>query len=324
MNLPGFIENKIKNSRRFIKERRNEKMKPKKLLPLVLTLFLLSSLAGVAAFAGEKKGGFFKPRENPKHMGFPKLRKLLPDLVVSDIRAKEDPKGCFLQVTMKNAGPGAIPDEFYKRQPPRVAIQMYNGNKPWGGTVLFGFDPGKRIQKPGGSVTWDWFPGAKNLRLAPGYHTIKVVADNNKELPEANENNNSLTKRISCFCNEKLPNPEIAFSHRDRHGSIYINVKNWRDFPESLFIRGPDFLSCDMGIGGSRAAYVVRDALTNQDISLLLCIYDQGRLKTIKFHPGPKIKRTRKVYVEMIDRGCKRTLKSNIISIPQTPISWVK
>lgn len=118
-----------------------------------------------------------------------------PDLVPTDITVNAD---CRIVVSFKNNGPGTVQDAAFAFNPPGSAVQMYNDGQPWGGIVLGGIDPSKNLKPAGGTVTHTWFPGAANLKLSPGIHSIKVDVDNNNKVAESNEGNNSLTKRVSC------------------------------------------------------------------------------------------------------------------------------
>jgi hypothetical protein len=118
----------------------------------------------------------------------------LPDLVVKYIRLIKD---CKIEVTIANIGKAGVPASYYDN-PDAVAVQMYNGTKPWGGMILKMFDPDGKLKSPGGVATHTWFPDAANLNLNAGTHTIKVIADVHNALTEAKETNNSLVKRLSC------------------------------------------------------------------------------------------------------------------------------
>jgi hypothetical protein len=120
--------------------------------------------------------------------------KKMPDLIVSNIRLIKE---CQIEVTVKNVGTAGVPAAKYNL-PDAVGVQMYRGDKPWGGIILSGFDPDGKLQSPGGSASWIWFPRAANLQLKPGAHSLKVVVDNNKNLTESNEGNNELTRRVVC------------------------------------------------------------------------------------------------------------------------------
>ena len=127
-----------------------------------------------------------------------------PDLIPTNIKAVQQGQGkCYLQVTMRNNGPGIIPDTIWAKH--RVGVQMYNGNTSWGGMALSYFDHGKRLKNAGGSLSWDWFKSGNLLLQAGKTYTIKVVADSNKELAETNEGNNVLVRRIRCGAPAKYP-----------------------------------------------------------------------------------------------------------------------
>jgi hypothetical protein len=136
-----------------------------------------------------------------------------PDLIVSDIKLIKD---CKIKITIKNAGSGGVPDSGYHKTK-GAAIQMYKGAKPWGGIRLFGIDPSKKLKTPGASVSWVWFPGAANLNLTPGVHSIKLVVDNNNAVAESNEMNNSKTKKLICKKAEGKPDLKIK----------YFGLKKW-------------------------------------------------------------------------------------------------
>jgi hypothetical protein len=118
----------------------------------------------------------------------------MPDLIVSDIALVQ---GCKIKVTLKNIGTAGVPAAKYNL-PKAVGVQMYKGTQPWGGIILKGFDAAGKLKVPGGTASWIWFPGAANLNLGPGTHTIRVVVDHNKNLAELNESNNSRTERLTC------------------------------------------------------------------------------------------------------------------------------
>jgi hypothetical protein len=128
-------------------------------------------------------------------------RQILPDLVPADVTVGVD---CRIVVTLKNNGPGIVPNSGFSQSPPASSgVQMYNDGAPWGGIVLGALDPSHSIQPAGGTVSYTWFPG---LALPPGTHEIKVDVDNNNTIAESNERNNSLTKKLSC----QKPLPDLV------------------------------------------------------------------------------------------------------------------
>jgi hypothetical protein len=117
-----------------------------------------------------------------------------PDLIV---RAIQVVNNCKIRVTLKNIGQVGVPASFYSN-PNAVGVQMYLDGKPWGGIILQGFDPAGKLKVAGGIASHIWFPRATNLNLPGGQHKIKVVVDNNNNLPEIKENNNSLIRTLGC------------------------------------------------------------------------------------------------------------------------------
>jgi hypothetical protein len=80
------------------------------------------------------------------------------------------------------------------------------------------------LKKPGGTTSYTWFPNAANLKLTPGVHSIKVIADHGKVMPEANERNNSLTRRLKCG-KKAIPNPSVSLNNR-LNNRLYIALAN--------------------------------------------------------------------------------------------------
>ena len=119
-----------------------------------------------------------------------------PDLAVTGIRLVQ---GCKIEVTIKNIGNAGVPASYYNLPKPVVGIQMYKNGKAWGGMILSMFDPHGKLKTPGGTAVHIWFPNAKNLKLSPGNHTIKVIADNTSARTELKKDNNSFTARLHCM-----------------------------------------------------------------------------------------------------------------------------
>ncbi len=128
----------------------------------------------------------------------------LPDLIVKNIKLTNN---CKIAVTVANIGKTGVPSYHYNL-PKAVGIQMYVDGKPWGGLILKGFDPNGYLKKPYSQATYIWFPHAANLNLTAGTHTIKVIADNNKNLTEVKESNNTLTKKV--YCSSNNPNSSTS------------------------------------------------------------------------------------------------------------------
>ncbi|WP_281951349.1 CARDB domain-containing protein [Nitrosophilus kaiyonis] len=121
----------------------------------------------------------------------------LPDLKAQNISVNNS---CSLKITIKNVGNVELPDNAYSDQ--GVGLQMYiwkdGAWKPWGGIILSGVDPNKKLKAPHSSITFDWFPRVQNLKLSPGKHKVKLVVDITNKLTEKNENNNVIIKTVNC------------------------------------------------------------------------------------------------------------------------------
>ncbi len=116
--------------------------------------------------------------------------KQLPDLTIVDITLNE---GCFVVVTAKNNGPGKLPDKVWTdHSPDSSAIYLYINGKKWGGKTIWGFDPDKNLQKPGGTATM-----TSNLKVT-GTATIEAVIDHTHKVKETDEKNNVMKKEVTC------------------------------------------------------------------------------------------------------------------------------
>jgi hypothetical protein len=109
-----------------------------------------------------------------------------PDLVVSKIYLTGSNN---VAVEVVNKGPGRLSEEFWKYNGP--TLYLHRGQKGWGGAVLFRFDPAKKLMAPGGKVVY-----VSNLKVS-GSETIKAVIDSQNTVPEANDENNEMTKTLS-------------------------------------------------------------------------------------------------------------------------------
>lgn len=130
---------------------------------------------------------------NEKYESFT-VKKGAPDLIVKNLELVQD---CKIKVTIANIGTAGVPASGYDLNN-GAGIQMYRFDQPWGGIRLGAVDPSHLLMTPDKSVSWIWFPGAANLNLAPGTHTIRVVVDNNNAVVESDETNNSRTAQLTC------------------------------------------------------------------------------------------------------------------------------
>jgi hypothetical protein len=114
----------------------------------------------------------------------------LPDLVIDNIEVN---RSCQVVVTAKNLGPGLVPDTVWTvHTPTSCGVYLYINGKKWGGGTIWGFDPARALQTPGGTATY-----TSKLKVT-GIATITAIIDHTHQVTEANETNNKMTKRLKC------------------------------------------------------------------------------------------------------------------------------
>ncbi|MEC9486564.1 MAG: CARDB domain-containing protein [Prosthecochloris sp.] len=120
----------------------------------------------------------------------PRPIKLMPDLEVEEIWLDD---GCRVAATIRNNGPGALSDDvYYVHTPESAGIYFWKDGKRWGGATIWKLDPSKKLQKPGGTVTY-----TSNLTVS-GTSNIMAQVDLHNKVAESNENNNRRTKQVMC------------------------------------------------------------------------------------------------------------------------------
>jgi len=121
---------------------------------------------------------------------------LLPDLTVTKIELDND---CDITATLKNLGPGFLPNEVY--QASIGSVRFYVGQINNGYKIAY-IDPLKKLRPPGGTLTIK-APGTMQ-RIPPSQsRTVRVYVDSvagigPSHIKEINENNNELTKTLAC------------------------------------------------------------------------------------------------------------------------------
>ena len=111
----------------------------------------------------------------------------LPDLTITNLRVNNQ---CQIEVTIKNLGPGQLPESaFFTGTIPK--LQLYRNNQNWGEWGM-----GYRVlQQPGGAYTHVVQP---NNLIVSGSYNFRAVIDRTSLLNEANENNNELSRILTC------------------------------------------------------------------------------------------------------------------------------
>jgi hypothetical protein len=116
-----------------------------------------------------------------------------PDLVIDKIYITDDK---HVAVVVKNLGPDPLPDTMWTEHKPAGAdVSLHITGKSWGGKILRGLDPDRKLQKPGGTVTYisnkdiDFY---RRWRGVKDYLNVMAVVDTWNAVAESNEHNNAL------------------------------------------------------------------------------------------------------------------------------------
>jgi hypothetical protein len=154
-------------------------MKTKIALTTVLTLsFFIISLFAVSASQA------LKPRRE-RPMDEPP-----PDLTIAAIGLNDQ---CQVVVTVKNIGHGMVPDYVWTaHKPESSSVYISKDGKGWGGGTIWGFDPGKNLQAPGGKAVY-----TSTLKVT-GSAVIVATVDHTKQVLETNEGNNKKKEKLVC------------------------------------------------------------------------------------------------------------------------------
>jgi len=157
----------------------------------------------------------------------------LPDLAVTELTVNQD---CQVVVTLKNNGPGELPITAYDQfQGPTVSFSK--DGAAFGGWRLSSVDSGRQLRQPGGTVTWT----RGELKLS-GTPTISATVDGNHLVAEEDENNNTLSRSLSCT--PALPDlaiTDVTFSS-DCRAQVHLRNEGDAPLPASVFVGGAGFL----------------------------------------------------------------------------------
>jgi hypothetical protein len=146
----------------------------------------------------------------------------MPDLSILKITVDRD---CNLAVVVRNNGPGMLPDDVYTNHHPKSAgVYVYINGKQWGGESIWKFDPGRKLQKPGGATTC-----ILSYKVGPPI-TVKAVVDLWNDVKEANERNNTLSRRkLSCRPQggtQRMPDLIVRDIKLIKDCKIEVTIKN--------------------------------------------------------------------------------------------------
>lgn len=119
-----------------------------------------------------------------------KKKEKLPDLFVKNIIFI---KGCYVGATLKNLGPGKIPDSVWDTKSSKDAlVAVYLFGEKWGTKPIREIDPRRKLQKPGGVIVYK-----TGLRIKHK-GKIKVQIDPFNSIKEVTKKNN--VKKATVFC----------------------------------------------------------------------------------------------------------------------------
>ena len=114
----------------------------------------------------------------------------LPDLTVVNIRLNTN---CQVVVTVNNLGPGTVANAVWAHHTP-VSSGVYitvNGRRMGGATIWF-FDPSRRLQNAGRPTDYE------STYVVTGTATVHASIDHTRQVAERREDNNALTRQLSC------------------------------------------------------------------------------------------------------------------------------
>jgi predicted RNA-binding protein with TRAM domain len=131
-----------------------------------------------------------------------------------------------------------------------------------------------------------------------------------------------VTVRPKYPCYPDLPAPQLAFESGTIEGQFNhyeLDVTNWASFPNELFVRAPDLLPvCGDNANSARAWVEIKRTSDDSFVYGFCTLGAASGLNEIWFAVGPATPGPfpSQVYIEIRDRACGRTYKSNSIDIP--------
>lgn len=138
----------------------------------VLILFFITPLPQVFA----AKQGTVVERHNNTPM--------LPDLSIKHVRLDRHNK---ISVRIVNNAKYGVPVRFWSEKGKKACtLSLKINSKNWGGATLQKFDPGKKLAKPGGKVTYVF------NRTLTSKTLVDAIIDSFSVVKESNEKNNML------------------------------------------------------------------------------------------------------------------------------------
>jgi hypothetical protein len=135
------------------------------------------------------KSGRVPIKVNCKGSQKPQANKL-PDLTIENIRLNAN---CQVVVTARNRGPGTVADLVWTRHTPASSsVYLTVNGRRWGGNTIWKFDPTRKLHRPGYTADYE------STYVVIGTATVRATIDHTRQVTEQREDNNALTRRLSC------------------------------------------------------------------------------------------------------------------------------
>jgi hypothetical protein len=113
-------------------------------------------------------------------------------------------------------------------------------------------------------------------------------------------------------CTRTYPNPLIKFDHKDPAGRIYFTVLNWSTYSNEMFRKAAELPPCGANTNSARTWVDIYNADTNTKIYGFCALGANTELRSLWVKPAVADKR---IYIIINDRACRRSYRSNTISL---------
>jgi hypothetical protein len=135
----------------------------------VLMIIAMFFVMGLCSQAWARPPMILKEKKEPTVLKNAELTAKLPNLTITKIYRIKD---CRVAVTIKNLGPGSVPDTVWTEHTPNSpALHLYRNGTKWGKEYIWKFDTAKKLKNPGGTVDYE-----SQLQVTETA-TIKAVVD---------------------------------------------------------------------------------------------------------------------------------------------------
>jgi hypothetical protein len=206
-----------------------------KLFPGVVSIAIFLLVLSCSLFAQ-------KAQTDPKKMVVPPIPIGRPwDLAVVGIVIKPN---CLAEVVVKNTGTVALPDWVYGTYSSGKYVLLHAGKEgsSSSGIYLFALDPAKVLKTPGGQLTYAFASTNDQPCVLWGH------IDPLNQLPEANEANNKLTKRVD-FCPFLFPDLQVADIRLVNGCEIEVTLSNTGGGVPDSYYDLPNAVAVQMYVG---------------------------------------------------------------------------